>query len=435
MQADYRYTWNPSKNQMMVTAATRGYDAILGQEAAEIILMLQKDPSFLSQAIKNYPAFIRKAQGHGWINNDGLLAGQVRTVQKDPHLNRLQIELSTKCNFKCTYCYSESGPNKSDRLSQEMIRQVITDADKMGVTHIDLTGGEVLIYKGWENVLAQARNLGLVASVHSNGLLLSDRNVEILSAHGVRQLQVTVESHLPQVHVAVGRGSTSSFEKVINGIKRAQGAGIKVRVAALVHKKNVNHIQEAVKWFRDELGTSVYLDRIIPSGPAGAADLSITESEFWTAISPLIGLGAQATRICDTSEVTTDAVEPECGVAHSFVYLTADGHYSLCPTMTHREEERFRGPHINEYSLPDAWYTSNLFSKYRGTNCENTTVCPAAKQCGGGCRSNAYLATGRLNAPDVIACNVNKNSGPVFVDFLNRYKNNQFSVLENTHGK
>ncbi|MEN0085485.1 MAG: radical SAM protein [Leifsonia sp.] len=364
----------------------------------------------------------------GWIDERGVPNGTYVIVERLPHLSRIQIELAVKCNFACVYCYSESGPTRSDALDVPEVRRLLTEANELGVVAVDFTGGEVLIYKGWQDVILHARSLGMVVSVHTNGLLLTERNVDFLRRAGVRSLQVTVESHHADVHESVGRGTRVSHTRVIEGVRRAKEAGLNIRLAALVHRKNIDHIGESARWFYREFKTPISLDRVIATGVPGASSLAVSESEFWEAVAPLLGIGAaSADRICDTSAPTAHgAIEPECGVAHSFVYITADGYISLCPTMTHREDGRFSGPNLRETTLERAWYESELFTLYRGINCENTSVCPAAAACGGGCRSNAYTTTGRLTAPDVISCNTFKNPDRTFVDFLGRYADGEF---------
>ncbi|MGO2747164.1 radical SAM protein [Microbacterium sp.] len=345
----------------------------------------------------------------------------------------MQIELATKCNFQCTYCFNESGPRNEFSLEVADVLKLVDEAESMGVTWLDLTGGELLIYQGWQEIVRRARTAGLVLTLHTNGLLLTERNVAFLVAEGVRGIQVTVESHHADVHASVGRGSTASHARVLAGVKRAKAAGLRVRLAALVHRKNIDHIGESVAWFHENLDCPVTLDRLIDTGVDGAAPLAVSEAEFWEAVAPVIGTGAaSASRVCDNDQELADpvVVEPDCGVAHSFVYITSDGHYSLCPTMTHREEDQFAGPTVSALSLQDAWYESDLFTRLRGLNCENVARCPAGAVCGGGCRSNAYTTTGRLTAPDVISCNTFKNPNKVFVNFLGRYSDGNFRLVD-----
>lgn len=425
----YRFT-QVGNGPVSVVACVLGDDITLDPACASVLQQLENGAAEgFDEADRGFLAFCRR---RGWVDDDLRLNGTFRSVARTPHLSRLQIELSTRCNFACAYCYSESGPTQAAALTTDQVLAILRDADRVGVTWVDFTGGEVLIYPDWKVVVQYARQLGMVVSVHSNGLLLTDRNVDFLVEVGIHTLQVTVESHHADVHEAVGRGTQRSHAKVLEGIRRAKRAGINVRLAALVHKKNADHISEAVRWFHDELGTPISLDRVMTTGVEGATDLAVSEPEFWEIVSPLLGVGAASSgRICDPLSAPAPGamIEPECGVAHSFVYLTADGRFSLCPTMTHREEQQFAGPSVAEMTLIEAWYESATFTAFRGLNCENIGRCPAASACGGGCRSNAYIATGRLTAPDVIACNTHKNPNKVFVNFLGRYEEGKFAPV------
>lgn len=428
-----------SQNEVRATELNSGIVRVLNIFNGEVKHLSPKAASVLNPDLAGATpldartqTFIQQAKRAGWLDANGKLNGTYRKVPSEqPHLKRLQIELSVKCNFSCTYCYSESGPTQTASLTSDQVMDVIHKADSMGVENIDFTGGEVMIYRGWEELVEEARTCGMSVSVHTNGSLLTERNVSFLKEIGVRCIQVTVESHHAEVHEAVGRGPRGSHARVIKGIERASAAGITTRLAALVHRKNIDHIHETAEWFYKRFQTPMSLDRVMATGVEGAEPLAVSEQEFWEAVSPLLGTGvASASRVCDPVETPVEHVEPECGVAHSYVYLTADGHFSLCPTMTHREEDQFEGPRVTEMTLSEAWHESDLFTRYRGLNCENTSVCPASGACGGGCRSNAYLQTGRLTAPDVISCNTFKNPNRTFVDFLGRYKDGAFTPVE-----
>lgn len=429
ISTDNAYRFTPtSSGGIIITAADHGSDAMLRSPAAQLFQALERGEGLALQG--QHGKFLETARSAGWVDDALHLRGVLSPEPRANQLKRVQIELSVRCNFKCLYCYSESGPTQAAALDVCKVKSILDDAHRMGVTWIDFTGGEVLIYKEWDTVVAHARNLGLIVSVHSNGLLLTERNVRRLTELRIRTLQVTVESHHAEVHESVGRGSRLSHQRVLDGLRRAQEAGINVRLAALVHRKNIDHIADSVRWFHDQFGTPLSLDRVMATGVEGATPLAVSESEFWEAVSPLLGTGtASAGRICDPLTQANTPVEPECGVAHSFVYVTADGHFSLCPTMTHREEEQFDGPTTDQMGLETAWEQSDLFNRFRGLNCENVGVCPAASTCGGGCRSNAYLETGRLTAPDSISCNTHKNPNKTYVNFLGRYDSGIFTPV------
>lgn len=92
-----------------------------------------------------------------------------------------------------------------------------------------------------EKRFTEARRLGLVTTLHTNGTLLTEPTVEFL-AKLPRHLQVSLDSHLPEVHDRI-RGMPGAWEKAVAGIKIAQRLGIFVRVAIVAHKENRDHFR------------------------------------------------------------------------------------------------------------------------------------------------------------------------------------------------
>jgi radical SAM protein with 4Fe4S-binding SPASM domain len=426
----YRIIWNHEERQVTVTAATRGYDGYLNDAAGALFELLSRDSSAIEVIRENHKDFIERCLAFGWLTEDGRINGSFTTAPNGPHLKRVQLELSLRCNLRCTYCYSESGPTQHVQLALDDIICLLDQAYQLGTTWIDLTGGEFFLYRDWDTVLVHARRLGLVVTVHTNGVLLTQAHVNRLKEVGVRQVQVSVDSHIPMVHDAV-RGPQGSLMRTINGIHRAQDAGLAIRICVMVHQRNKAHIAETVHWLTREFGLPIALDRIIPAGGELQAQIGLSTREYYELISPLLRRNVTSTRICQNQvDSGIHRIEPHCGVAHSFVYITADGEIALCPTMTSRERPMFRGPSIHQVDLKTAWQNSSFFNHYRYLNCRNVSKCPTARACGGGCRSNAYLETGELDSPDHLECNMHKNSSNTFVDFRPRYQVGKFSVLE-----
>ena len=334
-------------------------------------------------------------------------------------MKRVQIEALLTCNLSCHYCYSTSGPGRRERLSHEEVMDIIDQADAMAVQQIDFTGGEYLMTPGWRDQVAHARELGMIVTVHTNGTLLTPAAVQTLRELSVAYVQVSVDSHLAEVHDAA-RGHRHALRRTLTGLDRLHEAGVDCRISLMVHRGNTTTMGDSIKFFSDRYPDSlINIDRVIGTTQA-ANDVGVSNETFWDVVSPYLGGRVLPSKTCGT-DVSTETFEPDCGVYYSYLYLTAEGEIAACPTMTSREEPQFAGPSIRDTSLWDAWYENDMMTSLRHTNCENVTSCPAGGSCGGGCRSNAYNDTGRLSGPDYIACNKNKNPGTAFIDFASLY--------------
>jgi radical SAM protein with 4Fe4S-binding SPASM domain len=373
------------------------------------------DPRRIAEAANTYPRTAAEVRDVGWH----LSECQFREVARTPHLKRVQIEVSLKCNLRCSSCYSESGPAQKSALTCDEILRVISQADELGVLALDFTGGELLMDPEWPTYVEQARRAGIEVTIHTNGTLLRPSVVEALKALGVAAVQVSVDSHLADVH-DTSRGSRGALRRKLAGLDRIVDSGVPLRLALMAHRRNLDTVGDAIGYYSKRYPAAMLnVDRVVATGGAKNSCDGLTSDEFWDLMRPYISPGIRPGRICDSPGI--DEFEPDCGVAYSFVYVTAQGEFAVCPTMTSRESRAFTGPSLYEMSLGEAWYDSSFFNSFRYTNCENVTTCVAGKRCGGGCRSNAYVESGSTTAPDLFACNTNKNSGKVFIDFLPRY--------------
>lgn len=423
VKPSFRVVWSRGSREALVSSLSGKVNMRLNDAAGRILAAIHRGDKSLQELREQHPSFIRSCE------ELGLLGGNEHTwsfteLEHDYPLKRIQVELTRFCNLKCPYCYSSCGPKQKAALPRERILQLLEEAKSLGCLWLDITGGEPLAHRDWRDILGRAVELGLVTSLHSNGTLMSEDVVQDIVSLGVHHVQVSLDSHVPEVHDA-SRGKRGAFERSIRGIESCRKASMAVTVSMVAHQGNKDHYIDAVRYFRAQLGVRVLMDRVIRAGGELSAGVGLSTAEYFELISTLIKEGVGESKVCDSFVTNDFKVEPYCGVAHSFVYITAEGEMALCPTMTSRDNPIFEGPNISAISLRDAWLGSKYFTKYRGLNCRNTSRCPTAKQCGGGCRSNAYIETGELDAPDYLSCNLNKNSTGDFVDFASLYTKRQ----------
>jgi pyrroloquinoline quinone biosynthesis protein E len=363
-----------------------------------------------------YPNFAAATADAGW------LAESVRYVRipAGPHLKRVQIEVALRCNLQCSYCYSVSGPAERTALTGDEVRDILRQSAELGVLSVDFTGGEFFLDPDWESYLQLTNSLGIAFTLHTNGTTLTPRVIEKLRLYLPDVVQVSIDSHEEFVHDQA-RGKRGALRRTLQGLDRLAVAGMRTRISLMAHRDNLSTIGLTAAYLADRYPRAqINLDRVVAVGGAVQAGNGISARQFWDVVTPLRSNTVTTNKVCESP--LGGAFEPECGMAYSYVYITASGEIAACPTMTGREEGRFLGPNIREHSLGDAWYRSAFFNSFRGTNCMNVRSCPSGSTCGGGCRSRAYTETGDVNAPDVVACNLNKNPGKTFIDYLSLYQ-------------
>ncbi|MGB9605418.1 MAG: radical SAM protein [Bryobacteraceae bacterium] len=100
-----------------------------------------------------------------------------------------------RCNLTCAYC------NEFDARSQpvplDALRSRVDRLAALGASAITLSGGEPLLHPGLPDLVRHIRSHGILASVISNGYLLSPDLIEQLNQAGLDYLQLSVDNLEP----------------------------------------------------------------------------------------------------------------------------------------------------------------------------------------------------------------------------------------------
>jgi len=169
----------------------------------------------------------------------------------------LRISVTDRCNFRCSYCMPKSvfgqGYRFMDRkelLTFEELERVAQAFVALGVEKIRLTGGEPLLRKEIEQLVARLDAIdGLDLTLTTNASLLA-RKAEALHAAGLDRVNVSLDS-LDDATFRAMNDVDFPVARVLEGIEAAAAAGLPVKVNAVV-KRGVNDegVVEMARHFR-----------------------------------------------------------------------------------------------------------------------------------------------------------------------------------------
>lgn len=184
-------------------------------------------------------------------------------------LHDLRISVTDRCNFRCSYCMPKEVFNSeytylphSALLTFEEITRLARQFVAQGVRKIRLTGGEPLLRKNIERLIAQLANLSTVdgkpldISLTTNGSLLARKALD-LKAAGLSRLTVSLDGLDDQVFRAMNQVEYPVSE-VLEGIAAAKAAGFASIKVNMVVKRGTND-QEILPMARYFRGTGTTL--------------------------------------------------------------------------------------------------------------------------------------------------------------------------------
>ena len=172
-------------------------------------------------------------------------------------LRDLRISVTDRCNFRCTYCMPKEVfghdyrfLDRKELLDFEEITRVARAAVSLGVQKLRLTGGEPLIRRDVERLIAMLSELEAEVTLTTNASLLP-RKAQALKDAGLARITVSLDS----MDDATFRGMNDvdfPVERVLEGIEAAQAVGLPVKVNSVV-KRGVNEKQVVAlaRYFRE----------------------------------------------------------------------------------------------------------------------------------------------------------------------------------------
>ena len=111
------------------------------------------------------------------------------------HTILAHLVVTRRCNLACAYC------NEYDHFSEpvplELLCQRIDDLASRGTSIITISGGEPLLHPELEQVVAHIRRRGIIATLITNGYLLTEQRIKRLNGARLDYLQISIDNVNP----------------------------------------------------------------------------------------------------------------------------------------------------------------------------------------------------------------------------------------------
>jgi PqqA peptide cyclase len=161
-------------------------------------------------------------------------------------------ELTHRCPLHCLYC---SNPIEMARADAELPtgdwKRVIDEAAALGVLHFHFTGGEPLVRRDLEELIAHARAAGLYTNMVSSCVGLSEQRLDALVRAGLDHLQLSLQDveESSANHIAGARAH--QLKLAIAPVLRR--ASLAFTLNLVVHRLNLDRIEQMLA-LAEELG-------------------------------------------------------------------------------------------------------------------------------------------------------------------------------------
>ncbi len=182
---------------------------------------------------------------------------------------RMDMALTFECQNNCVHCYA-GGPHETPELTTQQWKEVIDRLQQVGVFILTFTGGEPTLREDLPELLLYGETKGMVTGLITNGRRLADKAyVEALEKTGLDFIQVTLESHKPNIHDLM-TATKGSWKETVAGIKNIIPTQIYATTNTTLSKYNASNFLETVDFLK-KLGVAGFgCNSLIYSGKADA---------------------------------------------------------------------------------------------------------------------------------------------------------------------
>lgn len=329
----------------------------------------------------------------------------------------LIAELTYACPLSCAYCSNPTSHARAPALATETWQRVFQEAAELGVLQLHLTGGEPLLRKDLEDLVARARALDLFVVLITSGVPLDRERLRRLQQAGLDAVQLSFQDVVPEAAARIC--GKDVFEAKLQVAAWTVDLGIPLTVNVVLHAANIDRVPEFLKLGRElgadrlELANSQYLGHAFHNREA----LLPSASQIQKARDVVRAAKAESGSKPEVVLVLPDyhAGRPRAcmsGWGTRYLVVAPDGLALPCHAATCIPSLTFEN--VESRSLLEIWTESEAFRAFRGEDWmqEPCRSCARRTEDFGGCRCQAHLLTGNARAADP-ACELSPHHGSV----------------------
>ena len=326
-----------------------------------------------------------------------------------PHV--VAWNLTKRCNLECAHCYISAGPSESAAAELDTADCLAIVDQLLAVNPaplLILSGGEPLLRRDLGEIAHYASANGATVVVGTNGTLLTDERIAVLTDAGVRGVAVSVDSLRPSYHDNFRRGR-GALADVQAAVARLRAARLDFIVQTTVTRGNRAELGALVAWSADQGAVSFNCYFLVPTG-RGAALSDLSPADYEAVLTDLARwehayrgrmlvrakCAPHFMRLVHQTDPESPVLnyETRCPCGTQYCRITPDGKVTPCPYLPEVAGD------LKSQPFADVWQSSPLFRRLReGTLQGKCGACEYRALCGG-CRARGFALEGDVLAAD-----------------------------------
>lgn len=192
---------------------------------------------------------------------------------------RLEIEVTSLCNWNCGFCYNvwKIDPNLTDKevkkqikelpqknLSKHEIFKVLDEAERNGCFIVRYSGGETLLHPDIKEILEYGGKLGLHQIVFTNGHFINEDIISLFKQNNVGTVLISLHGDKTTHNFLAGH--KMAYDKAVNAIELLSKNNIDVVTELTLVKGNTEILQSVLNDAYNRGSRHFSVMRYVPTG-------------------------------------------------------------------------------------------------------------------------------------------------------------------------
>jgi radical SAM protein with 4Fe4S-binding SPASM domain len=311
----------------------------------------------------------------------------------------VQLDLTYRCNERCVHCYLDHDDH--GEMTTAEIKNLLDQMAEAGVFYLTVSGGEILMRRDFFEILEYARERTFSIKLKTNGILIRKQEADRIKALGVQSVQISIYSHVPEVHDAITK-FPGSLAQSIEAVRRLRAHGIRVILANVLMVQNAADY-EGVKALAAELGAQFIMDPTVTpmmDGDRSILKLNVDESALREVFRNEALVGNVEEFCAPPKGPNEDDLDMlPCSAGHTACYVSPYGDVYPCVQFP------LPSGNVRRMKFVDIWRDSPELNEVRSITLRDM---PSCSQCthGGSCTRCPGLAylEGNMRGPSSQDC-------------------------------
>lgn len=147
--------------------------------------------------------------------------------------------LTNRCVTRCKYCYADTSTRVERPLSTTRIMELIREASRLQVRHVNLIGGEIFLHKDWKIILKELVERDMAPEFISTKMPMDEKRVNDLLETGYRgMVQVSLDACSPHILAELWEVGEEYVSRVIRGLRLLDESGLYYHVSSVLTRYN-----------------------------------------------------------------------------------------------------------------------------------------------------------------------------------------------------